>query len=252
MGSSHELYYILFEDIIIIMKKRLVYFAGILLTVLDILFLIYITFYPADNSLKIQVITFDLLLCACFWVEFLYSLKKSDDRKEYLKNNYISIFGMLPFNSVFLRLLRFVKLAQLVKVYIIIRDDNKVVANFLHKTYLDKIIATTIIFIAIITVLVWMVDPDIMNFQTAIWYIFSSMTSTGYGDVVPSSVSGKLVGIVAMVGGIVIFSLVTAVISSAYVSKLNRDNHSDLESRIEDLTSQVEKLNEKIDELSKK
>jgi voltage-gated potassium channel len=97
-----------------------------------------------------------------------------------------------------------------------------------------------------------MVDPNITDFKTAICYTFSSMTSTGYGDVVPSSVSGRLVGIVAMVGGIVIFSHITAVISSAYVSKLNRDNHSDLESRIKDLTSEVKKLNEKIDELSKK
>lgn len=234
------------------MKKRLAYFVGIIITVLDILFLMYITFYPVDNSFKYQVIVFDLLLCACFWVEFLYSLKKSDDRKEYLKNNYLSILGMLPFNSIFLRLLRFVKLAQLVKVYMIIRDDQKVVANFLHRTYLDKIIAHSVLFLVLITVLVWMVDPNIMDFRTAIWYTVSSMTSTGYGDIVPSSTSGRLIGIAAMLGGIVVFSHITAVISSAYVTKLNRENHDDLESRIEDLTREVKKLNEKIDELSKK
>ena len=234
------------------MNKRLVYFVGILITILDILFLIYITFYPVDTSFKYQVITFDLILCACFWVEFLYSLKKSDDKKEYVKKNYLSILGMLPFNSIFLRLLRFVKLAHLVKVYIIIRDDKNVISDFLSKTYLDKIIAITILFIVVVTVLIWMVDSNITNFSTAIWYVFASMTSTGYGDVVPSSISGRLIGIVAMIGGIVIFSYITAVISSAYVSKVNRENHNDLESKIEDLTCEVEKLNKKIDELSKK
>jgi outer membrane murein-binding lipoprotein Lpp len=49
-----------------------------------------------------------------------------------------------------------------------------------------------------------------------------------------------------------IFSLITAIISSAYVSRLNRDNRKDLESKIDDLTSEVEKLNKKIDELNKK
>ena len=234
------------------MKKRLLYFGTILITVIDILFLIYITFYPVDFSLKIQVITFDTILCACFWVEFLYSLKKSDDRKKYLKSNYLSILGMLPFNSIFLRILRFVKLAQLVKVYIILRDDEKVVSNFLHKTKLDKIIATAILFIVIVTILVWMADSNIMDFQSAIWYILSSMTSTGYGDIVPTSNSGRLIGIVAMVGGIVIFSFITAVISSAYVSMMNREARSDMESQIEDLTCEVKKLNKKIDELSKK
>ncbi|WP_405305456.1 potassium channel family protein [Methanobrevibacter sp.] len=234
------------------MKKQLVYLVGIVLTIFDILFLSYITFYPVDTSFKVNVIIFDLLLCAVFWIEFLYSLKKSDDRKEYLKNNSLSILGMLPFNSVFMRLLRFVKLAQLIKIFILIRDDEKIFADFLKKTYLDKIIAITIVFIVIVTILVWQVDSNIIDFRTAIWYTFVSMTSTGYGDVVPASSSGRLIGIVAMVGGIIIFSLITAIISSAYVSKLNRDKRNDLESKIDYLTSEVEKLNEKIDEMNKR
>jgi voltage-gated potassium channel len=114
------------------------------------------------------------------------NLKKSDDKREYLKNNYLSILGILPFNSIFLRLLGFVKLAQPVKVYMIIRDDKKVVTNFLQRTYLDEIIANSILFLVIVTVLVWMVDPNIADFQTAIWYTSLSMTSTGYGGIVPS------------------------------------------------------------------
>ena len=234
------------------MNKRIVYFVGIIVTILDILFLMYITFYPVDVSLKYQVITFDLLLCVCFWIEFLYNLKKADDKKKYMKNNSLGILGMLPFNSVFMRAFRFVKLAQLIKIYVLIRDDEKVVADFLKKTYLDKAIACSIIFVILITILVWFVDTGISDFGTAIWYTFASMTSTGYGDVVPTTISGRIVGIVAMIGGILIFSLMTAIISSAYVSRLNRENRQDMESKIDDLTRNVEELNRKIDELSKK
>ena len=234
------------------MKRQLAYFGGIVLTIFDIFFLIYITFCPVDASFKFNVIAFDLFLCACFWVEFLYNLKKSDDRKAYLKNNSLGILGMLPFNSVFIRALRFVKLAQLIKIFILIRDDQKVAADFLKKTYLDKIIVITILFIVAVTVLVWLVDSNITDFRTAIWYTFASMTSTGYGDVVPTSSQGRLIGIIAMVGGIVIFSLITAIISSAYVSRLNRDKRKDLESKIDNLTSEVEKLNKKIDEMNKR
>ena len=234
------------------MKRQLVYFGGIVLTIFDILFLAYITFYPVDTSFKFNVIAFDLFLCACFWVEFLYSLKKSDDRKEYLKNNSLGILGMLPFNSVFMRALRFIKLAQLIKIFILIRDDEKLVSDFLKKTYLDKVIIIAIVFIVAVTILVWLVDSNIADFKTAIWYTFASMTSTGYGDVVPTSTSGRIIGIVAMVGGIIIFSMITAIISSAYVSRLNRDKRKDLESKIDNLTAEVEKLNKKIDELNKR
>ena len=234
------------------MKRQVIYFSGIVLTIFDILFLIYITFFSVDSSIMFYVISFDLFLCACFWVEFLYSLKRADDRKQYLKNNSLGILGMLPFNSVFLRALRFVKLAQLIKIFILIRDDQKVVSDFLKKTYLDKIIAITVLFIVVVTILVWLVDSNIADFRTAIWYTFASMTSTGYGDVVPVSTSGRLIGIVAMVGGILIFSLITAIISSAYVSRLNKDKRKDLESKIDNLTSEVEKLNRKIDEMNKR
>lgn len=234
------------------MKRQSAYFVGIILTVFDILFLAYITFYHVSGSVRNMVIAFDLLLCALFWVEFLYNLKRSDDRRTYLKNNSLGILGMLPVNFIFFRALRFVKLAQLIKIFILIRDDEKVVSDFLHKTYLDKIIAVSIIFVVLITILIWAVDSNIVDFRTAIWYIFVSMTSTGYGDVVPASTSGRIIGIVAMVGGIIIFSLITAIISSAYISKLNRQNRKDMESKIDNLTAKVEMLSEKIDELSKK
>lgn len=75
------------------------------------------------------------------------------------------------------------------------------------------------------------------------------MTSTGYGDVIPATTSGKLIGMGAMIGGILIFASVTAVISSVYMSKISRNNHEELESKIDELTSEIEKLNKKIDEL---
>ncbi len=232
--------------------KRKLYLVAIILTVCDILLLAYITFFPVADSVKNIVISFDLFLCVLFWIEFLYNLKLADNKREYLKNNSLGILGMLPFNFVFLRALRFVKLAQLIKIFILIRDDEKVVSNFLRKTYLDKIIALSIIFIVLVTILISAVDSSVGDFNSAIWYTLVSMTNTGYGDIIPLSSLGKVIGIVAMVGGIVIFSLITAIISSAFISRLNRQNRKDLESKIDNLTSKVEILEKKIDDLEKK
>ena len=233
------------------MKKQLFYFFAIILTILDIAGLIYITLFPANTILKFQIVAFDLILCFIFWIEFIVSLKNSDDKKKFMKNNYLSIFGMLPFNSVFLRALRFVKLAHLIKIFLLLRDNEKSFERFLKKTYLDKIILISIIFIVIVTILVWVFDSNITDFRSAIWYIFASMTSTGYGDIVPVTVTGRFIGIITMVGGIILFSIITAGISSVYVSRLNKDDRDKFESKIEDLTFQVQELNKKIDELKK-
>lgn len=235
-----------------ITRKRAFYLILIFLIIIDICLLAYVTFYPVDSSLKVGAWTFDLILCIILWIEFIYSYYHCDDRKQYLRDNGLSILGMLPLNFYFLRALRLIKLVQMIKHYVLARDSEKAFTKFLKRTYLDKILFVAIIFIFLLTVLIRIVDSDIHDLATALWYIVVSATSTGYGDIVPTTVSGRIVGIIAMVGGILIFSTITAVISSIYVSRISRDTHNDLESKIEDLTLEVSKLNEKIDELKNK
>lgn len=227
------------------------YLILIFLTFLDILLLAYVMFYPVDSIFRHYVESFDLALCIVLWLEFIYGYLHSDNRWQYLKNNALSILGMLPLNFVFLRALRLIKLVQLIRLFVLARDGERTVAAFLKRTYLDKIILVSIIFIFLVTISIKFLDSNIDDIQTAFWYVIVSMTSTGYGDVIPVSVSGRIIGVIAMIGGILIFATITAVISSVYLSKINRDTRDSLEAKIDGLNSEIEKLNEKIDELKK-
>lgn len=230
-------------------KKQLVYLIIIFLTVLDLVLMGYATFYSTSRTFKFGVIVFDLILCILMWIEFIYSYLHSENKKQYLKENSLSILGMLPIDIVFFRALRLVKLIQLIKLFVLARETTGNLSKFLKHTYLDKIILISIIFSVFLTVLIRIVDSNINNLQTAFWYIVVTITSTGYGDVVPATASGRLIGIVAMIGGILIFSTITAVISSLYMSKISKANRDDLESKIEDLSEEIKKLNKKIDDL---
>ena len=229
-------------------KKQLFYLILIFLTVVDLLLMTYILVFP-NAALKYWVIAFDLVVCAIMWVEFIYSYLNADDKKTYLKNNSISVLGMLPIDIIFFRALRLIKLLQLIKLFVLARETRGNISNFLKQTYLDKIILAAIIFIFSITVLIRLVDSNIPDIFTALWYTIVSMTGTGYGDVVPATHFGKFIGMIAMIGGFLIFASITAVISSVYMSKISRDNRDNLESKINELTAEIEKLNKKIDEL---
>ena len=229
-------------------KKQLFYLILIFLTVVDLLLMTYILVFP-NVPLKFGVIAFDLVVCAIMWVEFIYSYLNADDKKTYLKNNSISVLGMLPIDIIFFRALRLIKLLQLIKLFVLARETRGNISNFLKQTYLDKIILAAIIFIFSITVLIRLVDSNIPDIFTALWYTIVSMTGTGYGDVVPATHLGKFIGMIAMIGGFLIFASITAVISSVYMSKISRDNRDNLESKINELTAEIEKLNKKIDEL---
>lgn len=232
-----------------ISRKELFYLAIIILTVLDLLFIAYGVFYRVPLTVQYKIVGFDLFVCALMWIEFIYSYRHADDKKHYLKENSISILGMLPINFVFFRALRLVKLIQLIKLFVIARETSGNISKFLKHTYLDKILLIAILFFFSMSLIITVVDPNINSMPAALWYIIVSMTSTGYGDVIPATPSGKIIGMIAMIGEILIFASLTAVISSLYVSKLSRAKHEDLESKIEELTAEIEKLNKKIDDL---
>jgi voltage-gated potassium channel len=58
---------------------------------------------------------------------------------------------------------------------------------------------------------------DFSSFGTAIWWALQTVTTVGYGDVVPKSASGRAVGGLLMVSGIAFLAVVTASVTAALV-----------------------------------
>ena len=60
---------------------------------------------------------------------------------------------------------------------------------------------------------------QIHGFGDALWYAIVTMTSTGYGDVVPATGAGRIVGALLMFGGVTVLSVVTATVASVLVAQ---------------------------------
>jgi voltage-gated potassium channel len=50
-----------------------------------------------------------------------------------------------------------------------------------------------------------------------VWWATTTMTTVGYGDLYPTTVEGRLIGILVMVVGVASMSLLTAAIASRFV-----------------------------------
>ncbi len=61
--------------------------------------------------------------------------------------------------------------------------------------------------------------PDIPH---ALWWAFVTITTVGYGDVVPVTPLGKVIGVCTAVLGILMIALPTGVLGAAFVEELNR------------------------------
>ena len=63
-------------------------------------------------------------------------------------------------------------------------------------------------------------DPD--TFPTiwlAWWWAIQTVTTVGYGDVVPQQTSGKAVAALLMIGGLAFLSILTATITSSFIAR---------------------------------
>jgi voltage-gated potassium channel len=57
------------------------------------------------------------------------------------------------------------------------------------------------------------------TFGQAIWWSTQTVTTVGYGDIVPKTATGRVVGIVVMLAGVALAAVLTAVITSSFVAR---------------------------------
>jgi voltage-gated potassium channel len=88
------------------------------------------------------------------------------------------------------------------------------------------------------------VGATINSFADALWWAVVTITTVGYGDVVPISLVGKAVAVVLMLGGIAFFSGVTANLAS-YLIKHKEPEKDD----INKLVKEVERLRQELTQL---
>jgi voltage-gated potassium channel len=55
-----------------------------------------------------------------------------------------------------------------------------------------------------------------------LWWAIATLTTTGYGDVVPHTLLGRLLAGVVMVGGILVFALWAGILATGYAEEMRR------------------------------
>jgi voltage-gated potassium channel len=102
-------------------------------------------------------------------------------------------------------------------------------------------------------ILVRITDPD--NFSSiweGLWWSIQTVTTVGYGDIVPSSTAGRIVATVVMIGGIGFITVTTAAIASAFVeaARQRREGPDDaIETEIRELRTEISGLAREIQQL---
>jgi voltage-gated potassium channel len=66
-------------------------------------------------------------------------------------------------------------------------------------------------------------QPELFgSLPAALWWAVVTLTTTGYGDVVPHTIGGKMVGSVVMVSGILVLALMTGILATSFSEEERR------------------------------
>lgn len=88
----------------------------------------------------------------------------------------------------------------------------------------------------------------IANFGDAAWWACTTVTTVGYGDIVPVTIPGRVIAVALMVCGVLLFGIVTASFASWFVDVIQR-GHPGIPAREKKVSREMEALRTEIREL---
>ena len=194
----------------------------IILLNISIAILFVIETYNVSEDIHKFLWYIEIIIIALFSIEYFFRIYGARDRVQYFFSIFsiIDLITILPtilliiFPTIFLSL-EFVKIVRLVKVFRVFKflrflDDGKFFFGIVSVHFLKVIrLSFTIFFIFFISSgLFWAVEsqvnPDVKTFADAFYFTVVSLTTVGFGDIVPVSEAGRWVTVLMILSGIIL------------------------------------------------
>lgn len=100
----------------------------------------------------------------------------------------------------------------------------------------------------------WLIDRDgFGNLGDSLWWALQTVTTVGYGDIVPHSTEGKLIGAVLMLNGIALVGVVTAAVTAMLVEQARRRRAgaaADVPATLERIEARLTEIEARLDRLT--
>jgi len=157
-----------------------------------------------------------------FVLEMVVLLSLVQHRLNYLKRNWMKVVIIvvgLPIiweQTPLVGILRGLQLLLMLRLMLPWWDTS---VHFLSRNRLGTTLFTAFVTTTLAGVLMAAIDPAYKNPWVGIWWAWQTVTTVGYGDIVPVSFAGRLLAIVLMLLGIAFLSLLTANFSAYFISR---------------------------------
>lgn len=163
----------------------------------------------------------DSLICYLFLAHFVYGWLRADNRREYLKQNWFYLPASLPM----VESLRWARLLQLWRIYQLVRTHPDVWAMFRrerHETTFSGILFLFLLLLGVGSALIYWIEGDapgseIKTPYDAFWWTLVTLSTVGYGDMVPKTEEGRFVASLLILFGVGLFGAISGFMASLFL-----------------------------------
>lgn len=163
----------------------------------------------------------DWLLWLFFVVELAVLSWLASDHWRYIKNNWFNLIMIvvampLLWQQQEFGILRAVRFALVV---LKLANLSHTIRAVLSRNQLGLTIVASWVFVLFAGVLMAAIEPTFKNVGDGVWWAWVTLTTVGYGDVVPVTGPGRILAAIVMLLGIGLFSLITANFSAFFIAR---------------------------------
>lgn len=214
------------------------------LIIIDII-LISVSLFVPNNIFP--VLYFDIFVCILLLIDWVKDLYDSNPKSDFLKkpSTWVSLIASIPFQVLLpviipgVNLLRYFRLLKLLRVLILFDKFFDGLENFVKKSNLHIILAGVFVTIILFTAIFHTFGSSYTLFDY-FYLVVVTITTVGYGDIVPLTFAEKVISICLIVTGMFVFSLTTAGISSFLTDRLLKNDINDI--TLKDVKSDLENI----------
>lgn len=187
-------------------------------TILIILALVSIGIVVFETTTHSTAVNYSLIfiidtcIALIFLVDFLAGLYRSSDKKVFFKQRWWELFACIPFTSPLTQSLRGLGVLRLFRIIQVVSRLKRIdawVKTLSYKIFtLIVFTGTTIIISAsLFYSFEFGINSSITHYSDSLWWAVSTITTTGYGDIIPVTTAGRILAGTLMLTGVTLLGI---------------------------------------------